>query len=47
MIHYIVAVLRDQDSHTLGTGQAEDEVSFFSEDSVFASTLPEEEVALL
>lgn len=47
MIHYIVAVLRDQDSHMLGTGQAEDEVSFFSEDSVFASTLPEEEVALL
>lgn len=31
----------------LGTGQAEDEVSFFGEDSVFASTLPEEEVALL
>lgn len=31
----------------LGTGQAEDEVSFLSEDLIFASALPEEEVALL
>ena len=40
MIYYIVAVLRDQDSQVLGTGQAEEEVSFSSEDIVFVCFSP-------
>lgn len=47
MIYCIVAMLRGWDSHVLSTGQAEEEVGSFRDLFMFASALPEDEVALL